>query len=101
MVAHDEYAQRVAIEKYLNSLGYYHIAPVGSFKDAVILSQPPCKAFDLLIISPGLCAFAEQGLSFEDKGMPRVSNIFICEDQSVLTQKKGTRESTRSEHVDD
>ncbi|WP_073523175.1 hypothetical protein [Pseudomonas fluorescens] len=42
------------IEKLLNRLGYYRIAPISSFDELVLLTSDPHQPFDLLIVNKAL-----------------------------------------------
>lgn len=57
LVADRQHIQRVNVEKILNSMGYYCIAPVGSYDELVALTSPPIHSFDLLIIESSLAAY--------------------------------------------
>lgn len=87
MVAHQEHSHRVTIERHLISLGYNSVAPVGSFREVVLLTQRPAKAFDLLIISRELYAVGEQCTFFGDRNTPYVPNILIYDDDQFLTRQ--------------
>ncbi|MEB0047312.1 MULTISPECIES: hypothetical protein [unclassified Pseudomonas] len=87
MVAHEDQSQRLSIEKHLNTLGYYRVAPVTSFREVVLLSQLPGKAFDLLIVSRALYVAGEQCTFFGDKRTPNIPNILIYEDEQFLTRQ--------------
>lgn len=42
------------IERLLNRLGYYRIAPISSFDELVLLTSDPHQPFDLLIVNKAL-----------------------------------------------
>ncbi|WP_089042178.1 chemotaxis protein CheY [Pseudomonas fluorescens] len=48
LIADGEHLQRVKIEKMLNQLGYYRIAPLSSFEEVQALTRSNGVMFDLL-----------------------------------------------------
>lgn len=51
LIADNQHTQRVLIEKCLNALGQYRVAPVASFEELEQLTHSPALEFDLLIIN--------------------------------------------------
>lgn len=51
MIADFEPAQALVIERQLNLLGYYRIAPIHSVEDLMVLSDSPADDFELLLIN--------------------------------------------------
>ncbi|UOB22296.1 chemotaxis protein CheY [Pseudomonas orientalis] len=54
LIAEGEHLQRIKIEKMLNQLGYYRIAPLSSFDEVQALTRSNGVTFDLLIINTAL-----------------------------------------------
>ncbi|MPQ84700.1 chemotaxis protein CheY [Pseudomonas sp. MAFF 730085] len=54
LIADADLLQRVNIEKMLNQLGYYRIAPLSAFDQLQALTKAGSVAFDLLIINTAL-----------------------------------------------
>ena len=54
LIADADLLQRIKIEKMLNQLGYYRIAPLSSFDELQALTRSEGVAFDLLIIDTAL-----------------------------------------------
>lgn len=61
LIADQHKEQRIRLERVLNKLGYFRIAPVSSFRELVTLTHYSCEPFenfDLLLLG-GELAFAE------------------------------------------
>lgn len=51
LIADQQHCRRLHIEKMLNQLGYYRIAPLDSFEEAMAATRFAGPAFDLVIIN--------------------------------------------------
>lgn len=54
LIADEQHFHRMKIERGLNQLGYYRIAPVHSLAELLTVVEYGCEAFDLLIFNAGL-----------------------------------------------
>ncbi len=57
LIADKEHVRRRNIERILNHIGYYCVAPAGSYEELVSLITPPVHLFDLLIVDSLLGAY--------------------------------------------
>jgi hypothetical protein len=88
MIAHEQHAQSLAVEKHLNCLGYYRIAPVSSFDEVLILTRSPAEAFDLLIISRELYANEESSAFFATEVATNIDSVLIYDDHRFITPEE-------------
>lgn len=51
LIADQQHCRRLHIEKMLNQLGYYRIAPLNSFEEVMAATRFAGPAFDLVIIN--------------------------------------------------
>jgi len=77
LIADDQHFQRLKIEKILNQLGYFRIAPVHSFDEIETLTCCPSKPFDLLIISTALVAALDIDLEAFCRDTPLIRHALI------------------------
>lgn len=77
MIAAEQHAQRLSIERNLNGLGYYRIAPVHSVEEVILLAHPPIDYFDLLIITDSMCAAEGMNLIYNHHGDLKVRNVLV------------------------
>ncbi|SEM69661.1 Response regulator receiver domain-containing protein [Pseudomonas sp. ok272] len=55
LIADEQHFHRMKIERCLNSLGYYRIAPVQSLEELLSVVEYGCEPFDLVILNATLC----------------------------------------------
>ncbi|NCE93594.1 response regulator [Pseudomonas sp. L13] len=51
LIADHSHLQRLSIEKMLNHCGYHRVAPIGSFKELLLIVDNAHEPFDLLVIN--------------------------------------------------
>ncbi|NBF11483.1 chemotaxis protein CheY [Pseudomonas sp. Fl4BN1] len=83
LVADDQHFQRLKIEKILNQLGYFRIAPVQSFDEIEILTCLASRPFDLLIISTTLVAERKIDLDAFCRDNPLIHHALIYDNQQA------------------
>ncbi|MCK9816856.1 response regulator [Pseudomonas sp. MAFF 302046] len=54
LIADEQHFYRMRIERTLNQMGYYRIAPVHSLEELLSLVEYGCEPFDLLIVNASL-----------------------------------------------
>ena len=64
LIAEKRHSQRLLIEKRLNLLGQYRIAPVASYHELDVLTQADAWIFDLVIVNASLAT--EAGVDMAD-----------------------------------
>jgi len=83
LIADPQHFQRLKIEKMLNLLGYYRIAPVCTFNELVTLTYQGSGHFDLLVISSELVAAEGIDLSLFCRDNPQIRHALIYDGQSA------------------
>jgi len=80
----DEHPNRLMhVERMLNHMGYYRIAPVHSFEALLALVQSAIEPFDLLIANTDMAVRAGVDLPRLCKGSPQVHHALLYENESV------------------
>lgn len=80
LIADDQYAQRSSLEKILNRLGYYRVAPVQSFSELMTLTHYSCESlelFDVLLINMELVRAAGVDVARFCRRNPQVRNALV------------------------
>ena len=54
LIADEQHFNRLRIERWLNQLGYYRVAPVQNLEELLTLVEYGCEPFDLLIINAAM-----------------------------------------------
>ncbi|AZD55525.1 hypothetical protein C4K19_3740 [Pseudomonas chlororaphis subsp. aurantiaca] len=83
LVADKQHFQRLKIEKMLNQLGYFRIAPVQSFDEIETLTRFLNKPFGLLIINSALVAATDIDLDEYCRDNPLIHHALIYDSQEV------------------
>lgn len=83
LIADDQHFQRLKIERILNQLGYFRIAPVHSFDEIETLTCGSCKPFDLLLISTALVAALDIDLEAFCRDNPLIRHALIYDSQQA------------------
>jgi PleD family two-component response regulator len=81
LIADGQPIQRIKIEKMLNQLGYYRIAPLSSFQEVQSVTRTQGQPFDLLIINAVLVLSTEFNLLRYCHDNPRIRHALIYEGQ--------------------
>ena len=93
LIADEQHFHRMKIERGLNQLGYYRIAPVHSLAELLNVVEYGCEAFDLVIFNAGLTvgtgldplAFCQDNLQIRQEAVVQALEV-SCE-QAQARQK--------------
>ncbi|MBC3256823.1 chemotaxis protein CheY [Pseudomonas paralactis] len=89
LIADAEHLERNKIEKMLNQLGYYRIAPLSSFDEVQALTRAGGVTFDLLIINTTLVRSRQIDLLNYCRDNPMIRHALIydgqCAQRSVVS----------------
>lgn len=80
LIADYQHAQRVRLERILNRLGYFRVAPVQSFEELLTLTHYTCEPFDLfdvLLINMELARAAGIDIERFCRGNPQVCHALV------------------------
>ncbi|WP_106803273.1 chemotaxis protein CheY [Pseudomonas sp. S5D5] len=83
LIADADLLQRIKIEKMLNQLGYYRIAPLSTFDELQALTRSGTVAFDLLIINTALVCARPFNLLKYCHDNPLIRHALIYDGQCV------------------
>ncbi|EIK94917.1 response regulator receiver protein [Pseudomonas sp. M47T1] len=83
LIADEHPSQLMHVERMLNHMGYYRIAPVQSFETLLALVQSAVEPFDLLIANTEMAVRAGVDLPRLCKGSPQVHHALLYENESV------------------
>ncbi|MCY1400661.1 hypothetical protein D9M71_157610 [compost metagenome] len=84
LIADEHHAQVMQIEKMLNHLGYYRIAPVQSFEELLSITQSALDPFHLLIANTDLATHAGVDLTRFCGESPQIQHALLYETQYVM-----------------
>lgn len=95
LIADDQLAQRLNIEKMLNQQGYHRIAPVTSFAELLAMVEGAILPFDLLVINSALGVTATFDLDVFFLNCPAIHHTLVYDgvlrDDQVTVSVQGTR----------
>lgn len=80
LIADDQCSQRIRLEKILNRLGYYCVAPVQSFSELLTLTHYACEPselLDVLLINMALARAAGIDIAHFCYRKPHVRNALV------------------------
>lgn len=83
LIADEHPSQLMHVERMLNTMGYYRIAPVRSFEALLALVQSAVEPFDLLIANTEMAQRAGVDLPRLCKGSKQVHHALLYESESV------------------
>ncbi len=83
LIADEHPSQLMHVERMLNHMGYYRIAPVQSFEALLALVQSAIEPFDLLIANTEMAVRVGVDLPRLCKGSPQVHHALLYENESV------------------
>ncbi|MBA1197001.1 response regulator [Pseudomonas plecoglossicida] len=83
LVADDQHFQRLKIQRMLNQLGYFRIAPVQSFDEVEALTRFLNKPFDLLIVNSALVEATDIDIDEFCRENPLIHHALIYDSQKV------------------
>lgn len=83
LIADEHPSQLLQLEKMLNSLGYYRIAPVESFEDLQRLVQGALEPFNLLIGNIELASHAGVDLARFCRVSPQIQHALLFHSQHL------------------
>ncbi|NBA96236.1 histidine kinase [Pseudomonas sp. R5(2019)] len=81
LIADEHLVQVMQIEKMLNQMGYYRIAPVKSFEQLLKLIQSALEPFHLLIANTDLATHAGVDMERFCRGNPQIRHALLYETQ--------------------
>ncbi|MGE8393466.1 hypothetical protein HFV04_017585 [Pseudomonas sp. BIGb0427] len=87
LIADERHAQLLRIEKQLNALGYYRIAPVRTFDELASLTSSPQAPFDLLIVNKALAVPQGVELSEFCRSRPQILHTLFYGDQDQSPER--------------
>ncbi|KAF0865650.1 response regulator [Pseudomonas sp. LD120] len=84
LIADDQHFRRMQIERTLNQLSYYRVAPVHSLEELLTLVEYACDPFDLVIINGNLAT--DSGFDLLDFCLdnPQLDHALIYDSQRFL-----------------
>lgn len=85
LIADGELFQRIKIEKMLNQLGYFRIAPMSSFDEVQSIARIQGVAIDLLIINAALVRSMEVNLLKFCHESPQIRHALIYDGECALS----------------
>lgn len=83
LIADDQHFHRMKIERILNQLGYFRIAPVHSIEELLTLVEYGCEPFDLVMISTSLTVGVDLDLLAFCEDHPHIRYGFIYGGQQM------------------
>jgi CheY-like chemotaxis protein len=83
LIADEHPSQLMHVERMLNHMGYYRIAPVQSFEALLALVQSAVEPFDLLIANTEMAVRAGVDLPRLCKGSPQVHHALLYENETM------------------
>lgn len=87
LIADEQHFHRMKIERVLNQLGYFRIAPVHCVEELLTLVEYGCEPFDLVMISASLTAAVDFDLPAFCGDNQQIRHGFIYDDpQARLAQ---------------
>ncbi|UVJ46588.1 response regulator [Pseudomonas sp. LS1212] len=84
LIADEHHVQLMQIEKMLNQMGYYRIAPVQSFVELLSIVQSALEPFHLLIANTDLATHAGVDLTRFCGESPQIQHALLYETQYVM-----------------
>ncbi|QKZ03824.1 MULTISPECIES: histidine kinase [Pseudomonas] len=84
LIADEHPGQLMHVERMLNHMGYYRIAPVHSFDALLALVQSAIEPFDLLIANTDMAVRAGVDLPRLCKGSAQVHHALLYESETVV-----------------
>ena len=94
LIADAQHFQRMRIERLLNQLNYYCIAPVHDLEELLTLIEYGCEPFDLVVINASLAHGALNLLDFF-RDNPQVRHAFIYDGQRSQLPPIATRDQQK------
>lgn len=79
LIADERHDQLLRIEKLLNRLDYYRIAPVRTFEELSLLTSAPHESFDLLIVNKALASSYGIDMSKFCRGRRQILHALVYE----------------------
>lgn len=82
LIADEQHSQLLHIEKQLNGLGYYRIAPVRTFDELVQLTSTPNELFNLVIVNKALALPYGVDIAEFCRTRPQIQHALFYENQT-------------------
>lgn len=83
LIADEQHFHRMMIERILNQLGYFRIAPVPSIEELLTLVEYGCEPFDLVMISTSLTVGVDLDFLALCEYSPQIRYGFIYDGQQM------------------
>ncbi|VVO19057.1 hypothetical protein PS723_04053 [Pseudomonas fluorescens] len=83
LIADDQHFHRMKIERVLNQLGYFRIAPANTLQELLSLVEYGCEPFDLVMISASMTTGFDLDLLAFCVDNEQIRHGFIYDDQRV------------------
>ncbi|WP_043228680.1 hypothetical protein [Pseudomonas sp. CF161] len=83
LIADEQHFNRMKIERDLNQLRYFRIAPVHHLEELLTLVEYGCEPFDLLIISAAFVGESQFDLLAFCLDNPQINHAFIYDGQHL------------------
>jgi len=90
LIADDQHFRRMQIERALNQLNYYRVAPLHRLEELLTLVEYSCESFDLLIINANLAVRSDFDLLAFCLDHPHIEQALIYGTQH-LAATSGSR----------
>ncbi|MFW0756704.1 response regulator [Pseudomonas sp. H11T01] len=95
LIADEQYFHRMKIERMLNQLGYFRIAPAQCVEELLTLVEYGSEPFDLVMISASLTAGVDLDLLAFCGGNQQIHHGFIYDGQHVQLTASKVRQPQR------
>jgi len=83
LIADDQHFHRMKIERVLNQLGYFRIAPANTLQELLSLVEYGCEPFDLVMISASMTTGFDLDLLAFCVDNEQIRHGFIYDDQRM------------------
>ncbi|NBF05852.1 response regulator [Pseudomonas sp. Fl5BN2] len=103
LIADDQHFHRMQIERTLNQLSYYRVAPVHRLEELLTLVEYACDPFDLLIINGGLATHSGFDLLAFCLDNPQIDHALIYGNQrfpEIPSSRRHKVQCSRAESLD-
>lgn len=81
LIADENRNRLVQVERSLNCLGYYRVAPISTFEELLSLTHSSIGPFELLIMSKNLADNAGADLNVFRRERPNIRHMLVYESQ--------------------
>jgi CheY-like chemotaxis protein len=96
LIADEQLEQLMQVERMLNHLGYFRVAPVQSFEQLLAMVQSAIEPFDLLIADTAMAVRVGVDLPRFCKSNPLVRHALLYESQEVPLAVAGASDDPKT-----